>query len=325
MEMDAVQVEPQPPRFQRTDQWMPVYSWLESLEKNEVVKPNEIIDWLSENPGVRDQLHSKHSRHHLMHYIQRCHFKMLRRRERQRKRMQAMQPPTTSPEVKALNNGVTTAAVPLRCKISSTLLKDNDMSLSKKNEALRRYELLTDLQSQLISLLSNHKQANNSKESVSPPSLMQRSTENANNQLSDGGVKEGNISVMSGGASHCQESSLVSPLDSGSGRKRKRHAAVVTPVGSYCEAAAGAGNGFELDAGSHGGYAGRHREKWIPSSEDMLSLPLAGSHLVDNFRNLLWGLNGEVTHHGFLHGVPIHQAWLLHNPFSRYACQIMVF
>ncbi|KAK4362496.1 hypothetical protein RND71_017737 [Anisodus tanguticus] len=37
-------------RFQRTDQWMPVYSWLETLDTDEVVKSKEIIDWLTENP-----------------------------------------------------------------------------------------------------------------------------------------------------------------------------------------------------------------------------------------------------------------------------------
>ncbi|KAL5973058.1 hypothetical protein ACLOJK_039865 [Asimina triloba] len=135
-EMDVLQAEPQPPRFQRTDLWMPVYSWLESLDKTEIVKPNEIIDWLSENPGIREQLYSKHPRHQVMHYIQRCHFKMLRRREKQRKengnktyfadiipcytnaiqsfgRMQGIPVPATRSQVTA-NDGAPTPAVPLR-------------------------------------------------------------------------------------------------------------------------------------------------------------------------------------------------------------------
>ncbi|KAJ6764220.1 WD40 REPEAT PROTEIN [Salix koriyanagi] len=43
-------------RFQRTDQWLPVYSWLESLDKDEVVKSRDISDWLAENPEIREQL-----------------------------------------------------------------------------------------------------------------------------------------------------------------------------------------------------------------------------------------------------------------------------
>uniref|UniRef100_A0A6N2MHB5 Uncharacterized protein n=1 Tax=Salix viminalis TaxID=40686 RepID=A0A6N2MHB5_SALVM len=43
-------------RFQRTDQWLPVYSWLESLDKDEAVKSRDISDWLAENPDIREQL-----------------------------------------------------------------------------------------------------------------------------------------------------------------------------------------------------------------------------------------------------------------------------
>jgi hypothetical protein len=71
-------------RFQRTDQWLPVYSWLESLDKDEVVKSKDISDWLAENPGIREQLFSRHSRYHLMHYIKKCHVKILKRRERKK-------------------------------------------------------------------------------------------------------------------------------------------------------------------------------------------------------------------------------------------------
>ena len=71
-------------RFQRTDQWRPVYSWLESLEKDEVVKSKDISDWLNENPKVQEQLCSRHSRYHLMHYIKKCHMKILKRREKKK-------------------------------------------------------------------------------------------------------------------------------------------------------------------------------------------------------------------------------------------------
>ena len=73
-----------PARFQRTDQWIPVYEWLEILDKDEVVKSKDISDWLTENPTVREQLCSRHSRYHLMHYIKKCHLKILKRREKKK-------------------------------------------------------------------------------------------------------------------------------------------------------------------------------------------------------------------------------------------------
>lgn len=69
-------------RFQRTDQWLPVYTWLESIkDTEEVVTSKDVLDWLSANPAVRDDLQSKHSRGHLMHYIKQCHLKILKRRK----------------------------------------------------------------------------------------------------------------------------------------------------------------------------------------------------------------------------------------------------
>ncbi|OIW17258.1 hypothetical protein TanjilG_22370 [Lupinus angustifolius] len=85
-ERGAKQLDLSNARFQRTDQWIPVYSWLEALDKDKVVKSNEIVDWLTENPKVQEQLSSKHSRHHLIHYIKKCHSKILKRREKAQKR-----------------------------------------------------------------------------------------------------------------------------------------------------------------------------------------------------------------------------------------------
>ncbi|KAL0440647.1 UNVERIFIED_CONTAM: hypothetical protein Sradi_0003600 [Sesamum radiatum] len=70
-------------RFQRTDQWLPVYSWLESLNTDEVIKSKDVVDWLTANPEIRDHLYSRHSRYHLMHYIKKCHVKILKRKEKQ--------------------------------------------------------------------------------------------------------------------------------------------------------------------------------------------------------------------------------------------------
>ncbi|KAL8097869.1 hypothetical protein AgCh_030836 [Apium graveolens] len=72
-------------RFQRTGQWLPVYTWLESIkDAEEVVNTKDILDWLSANPDVRDDLQSRHSRGHLMHYIKQCHLKMLKRKEKKK-------------------------------------------------------------------------------------------------------------------------------------------------------------------------------------------------------------------------------------------------
>lgn len=72
-------------RFQRTGQWLPVYTWLESIkDAEEVVNTKDILDWLSANPDVRDDLQSRHSRGHLMHYIKQCHIKILKRKEKKK-------------------------------------------------------------------------------------------------------------------------------------------------------------------------------------------------------------------------------------------------
>jgi len=83
-EREASQLDLPHARFQRTDQWIPVYSWLETLDKDEVVKSKEISDWLTENPKVQEQLCSRHSRYHLMHYIKKCHLKILKRRDKKK-------------------------------------------------------------------------------------------------------------------------------------------------------------------------------------------------------------------------------------------------
>ncbi|RRT52564.1 hypothetical protein B296_00039346 [Ensete ventricosum] len=69
-----------PYRFQRTDLWKPVYRWLESLDKDVLVNAKEISEWLAANPDVTERLFSKHSRYHMMHYIQRMHLKLLKKR-----------------------------------------------------------------------------------------------------------------------------------------------------------------------------------------------------------------------------------------------------
>lgn len=77
-------LEPPTARFKRSDKWKPIYSWLESLDAQEIVRTKTIGDWLTQNPDVREDLESKHSRYHLIHYIQKCHAKILKKKEKQK-------------------------------------------------------------------------------------------------------------------------------------------------------------------------------------------------------------------------------------------------
>ncbi|KAK1295225.1 hypothetical protein QJS10_CPA16g00971 [Acorus calamus] len=144
-----------PARFQRTDQWKPVYAWLESLDADEVVKAKEITEWLEENEGVKEQLFARHSRYHLMHYIQKLHMKMLRR---QGKIQKIVRPSNSRISTKVINVELTARAVSVPYKLSSNSTKENEIYLSRKNDAFLRFELLTDLQNQLTSLISKHEQ-----------------------------------------------------------------------------------------------------------------------------------------------------------------------
>ncbi|XP_027173473.1 uncharacterized protein LOC113773126 [Coffea eugenioides] len=139
-------------RFQRTDQWRPVYSWLESLATDEPVKSKDILDWLTENPEVREQLYTRHSRYHLMHYIKKCHMKILKRKEKkmgvQVTHKVHSDDVQTSVETKAI--------VPVQNTANnlSSLPLDSDLYKAKQKEALQKYEILIDLEKQLLNLIS---------------------------------------------------------------------------------------------------------------------------------------------------------------------------
>lgn len=105
-------------RFQRTDQWMPVYAWLESLDTDEVVKSKDILDWLTNNPEIREQLYSRHSRYHLMHYIKKCHVKILKRKDKNK----GVQATSKVQSETITKNGETRAPVPVQCMGNYTCL-----------------------------------------------------------------------------------------------------------------------------------------------------------------------------------------------------------
>lgn len=124
-------------RFQRTGQWLPVYTWLESIkDADEVVNTKDILDWLSANPDVRDDLQSRHSRGHLMHYIKQCHLKILKRKEKKGL------PLTDKANTDIVSKGSTTNNLPT----------DSDLYMAKQSEALHKYEILVDLEKQLSTI-----------------------------------------------------------------------------------------------------------------------------------------------------------------------------
>ncbi|XP_027338591.1 uncharacterized protein LOC113852498 [Abrus precatorius] len=143
-------------RFQRTDQWIPVYSWLETLDKDEVVKSKEISDWLTENPKVQEQLCSRHSRYHLMHYIKKCHLKILKRREKKK----GLEQPDKDSSLKVQKDVLMKHPAPLSCSSVNNLPKDSDLFLAKRNEAYRKYEILLELEKLLAPIFPKHPSIN---------------------------------------------------------------------------------------------------------------------------------------------------------------------
>lgn len=83
-QMENLEVlEPPTARFRRSDKWKPVYAWLESLNLGSVVGAKVIDAWLENNPALREELLGKHTRHHLFHYIQKCHTNIIKKKKKE--------------------------------------------------------------------------------------------------------------------------------------------------------------------------------------------------------------------------------------------------
>lgn len=139
-------------RFQRTGQWLPVYTWLESIKDAEVVNTKDVLDWLSANPDVRDDLQSRHSRGHLMHYIKQCHIKILKRKEKKKGL-----PLTDQANTDIVSKGEERKLpVPLPLKSEGSTMNnlptDSDLYMAKRSEASHKYEILVDLEKQLSTI-----------------------------------------------------------------------------------------------------------------------------------------------------------------------------
>ncbi|XP_071689871.1 uncharacterized protein [Rutidosis leptorrhynchoides] len=143
-------------RFQRSDQWKPIYTWLETLQTEEVINSKEIIDWLTENPEVRDDLSARHSRYHLMHYIKKCHMKILKRKEKKQglhTTIKLSSPRTHKTDEKK-------SLVSLSSTSVTKIPKDSPIYMVKRNEALRKFEILLEMEKQLATVFQNQEAAN---------------------------------------------------------------------------------------------------------------------------------------------------------------------
>ncbi|KAJ4805374.1 Eukaryotic translation initiation factor 3 subunit I [Rhynchospora pubera] len=165
-----------PYRFQRTDLWKPAYDFLESLDKDTLVTQKEVSDWLDANPDIFERLSEKHSRYHLVHYTQRMHLKMLKKKGKLPKSLQlsearaSIKPSIIGGVIKqriSIISKIKKRDTPITGNISGAGVKEKKMLLSKKKEAFIKYELLTDLQNQLISILAKHKPTIELKQAVS--------------------------------------------------------------------------------------------------------------------------------------------------------------
>ncbi|KXG25536.1 uncharacterized protein LOC8060952 [Sorghum bicolor] len=248
-----------PYRFQRTDLWKPVYQWLESLELDSLVATQQISDWLTSNPKIMDRLVEKHSKYHLIHYTQRMHLKMLKKKGKLPKTLQlsaaratvrpiaaavtpeenivplqkTIPPVTGIPSVSACRQQSSTAG---RFEGGNATLRDKKTSLSKKKEALLKYELLTDLQNQLTAVLLKQCRTVAIKETDS--SYVEFSNQETN--MSIQGATTANASAPSEAKKvFINEQSVPGGApESEPGHKRKRNPIIVTPAWCYSEASA---------------------------------------------------------------------------------------
>ncbi|XP_062191057.1 uncharacterized protein LOC133894889 [Phragmites australis] len=268
-----------PYRFQRTDLWKPVYQWLESLEMDSLVETKQISDWLTSNPKIMDRLVEKHSKYHLIHYTQRMHLKLLKKRGKLPKTLQLSAARATvrpsaapvTPEESTVTSRKTTP--PVTGKFSggiagglqsgtagrlqsgaaggSATLRGKKTSLSKKKEALLKYELLTDLQNQLTTVLLKQCHTVAIKETDSSYVEFQNPETNIS-------IQEGATTAIASAPSEAtkvyvnEQSNPAGASDSEFGQKRKRNPIIVTPAWCYSEALTGTLRN-EQNSSSHSG------------------------------------------------------------------------
>ncbi|CAO2184418.1 unnamed protein product [Urochloa humidicola] len=248
-----------PYRFQRTDLWKPVYQWLESLNMDSLVATQQISDWLTANPKIMDRLVEKHSKYHLIHYTQRMHLKMLKKKGKLPKTLQlsaaraTVQPGAapvapeesivpvqkTTPPVAGMfpsgSAGRQQSGATGRFQGGNATVKDKKTSLSKKKEALLKYELLTDLQNQLTAVLLKQCRTVAIKEA----DFVELQNPETNMSTQEGATTASASAPSEATKVFVNERSIPAvSAESELGQKRKRNPIIVTPAWCYSEASA---------------------------------------------------------------------------------------
>jgi hypothetical protein len=253
---------------------------LETLEMDTLVESKQISEWLAANPQVMNRLVEKHSKYHLIHYSQRMHLKLLKKRGKLPKTLQLSAAratfqrgavPVTPPE-----SAVTLPALPPvtggfpggsasispggsagkspgdgagRSPGGTATVRDKNMSLSKKNEALLKYELLTDLQNQLTSVLLKQCRTVAIKDTDSMYMDIQKPETNIC-------IQEGTTIASTSNLADVPNIYINEQQNSGGavegefGQKRKRNPIIVTPAWCFSEAVPGTSE-HEQHSSSH--------------------------------------------------------------------------
>jgi len=226
-----------------------------------LVATQQISDWLTSNPKIMDRLVEKHSKYHLIHYTQRMHLKMLKKKGKLPKTLQlsaarATVQPSAAPVAPEENIAPLRKTIPPvtgrfpsgsagkqqsaagRFQGGNATPRDKKTSLSKKKEALLKYELLTDLQNQLTAVLLNQCRTVATKEADSSYVEPQNPETNMN-------IQEGNTAASASAPSEAtgvlvsEKSIPAGATESELGQKRKRNPIIVTPAWCYSEASTG--------------------------------------------------------------------------------------
>jgi len=227
-----------------------------------LVATQQISDWLTSNPKIMDRLVEKHSKYHLIHYTQRMHLKMLKKKGKLPKTLQlsaarATVQPSAAPVAPEESIAPLRKTIPPvtgrfpsgsasrqqsgaagRFQGGNATPRDKKTSLSKKKEALLKYELLTDLQNQLTAVLLNQCHTVATKEADSSYVEPQNPETNMN-------IQEGNTAASASAPSEAtrvlvsEKSIPAGATESELGQKRKRNPIIVTPAWCYSEASTG--------------------------------------------------------------------------------------
>ncbi|XP_076906823.1 uncharacterized protein LOC143563081 [Bidens hawaiensis] len=134
---------------------MPVYNWLESLNTDEVVSKIQVQDWLTANATIMKDMVEKHPGCHLVHYIRKCHKKILKKRGKE----EGLHTRVKKSSSKAHKTKEKKSPAMLPSSSATKLPKDSPTYMMKRNEAFQKYQILTELEKQLGAMFRNQETA----------------------------------------------------------------------------------------------------------------------------------------------------------------------